>query len=126
MYLIPDLFHNNFGISKNFQITYLKPCTSASYSAVLFVHSNSNLHERKCLFFWGSIKTQPAPDPSNVLEPSKNKVRKSLTIECESIHNAKSTILQSSHQPVRIEGDQAECLMCCWLLLLGNFLAPTQ
>ena len=36
---------------------------------LLLVHSNSNLHERKFLFFFGSIRTQPAPDPSNALDP---------------------------------------------------------
>src|SRR5713226_8704881 len=76
-------------------IAFFSPCTSASYSDVLLVHSNSNLHERKCLFFYGSIRTQRAPNPSNVLEPSKNKIQKSLTTECESIPTAKSTILQS-------------------------------
>ena len=65
---------------------------------MLFVHSNSNLHEKKCLFFLGSIRTQPAPDPSKVLDPSKKSVQKSpiTTVrESTSTFTAKPIILQS-------------------------------
>lgn len=44
---------------------------SASYSAVLFMHSNSKKIEIKWFLCSGSIKMQLAPNPSCVLEPSK-------------------------------------------------------
>ena len=80
-------------------ITFFSPWTNASYSAVLLVHSNSNIHERKCLFFFGSIRTQPAPDPSKFLDPSIKSVQKlSSSIVLESITTSETnyTILQSN------------------------------
>lgn len=53
---------------------FRKPKTSASYLAVLFMHSNSKQLETKCFLFLGSIKTHSAPMPSYVLDPSKYKV----------------------------------------------------
>ena len=49
-------------------------------------------------FFFGSIITQPSPDPSKVLDPSKKSVQKLSTTtvhESTSTSKAKSTILQS-------------------------------
>ena len=66
---------------------------------MLLVHSNSNLHERKCLFFFRLIRTQLAPDPSKVLDPSKKSVQKlstSTVHESTTTFETKSTILQSN------------------------------
>ena len=56
-------------------IAFLSPWTNASYSAMLLVHSNSNLHAIMVLIPLGSISTHLTPDPSFDLEPSKNKVQ---------------------------------------------------
>jgi hypothetical protein len=56
-------------------MVFFIPCTKASYSAVLFVHSNSNLHYIKCCFPFGSMRMHPAPVPFCDLEPSKYKVQ---------------------------------------------------
>src|ERR1700728_610550 len=54
-------------------IALYKPWTRASYSAVLLVHSNSNLQDSIVLSPFGLTKMQPAPEPSLDLEPSKYK-----------------------------------------------------
>jgi hypothetical protein len=51
------------------------PCTRASYSAVLFVHSNSSLKEKKCRLSFGSMRMHPGPNYSCDLDPSKYKVQ---------------------------------------------------
>jgi hypothetical protein len=50
---------------------FLSPCRSVSYSAVLFVHSNSNRQAIKILLHVGSMITHPTPAPSLDLDPSK-------------------------------------------------------
>lgn len=65
---------NAFGMATLRTMALCKPKMSASYSAVLFVHSNSKKLEIKCFLCSGSIKTKPAPEPSYILEPSKYKV----------------------------------------------------
>lgn len=54
-----------------------KPKMSASYYAVLFVHSNSKQLEIICFLCHGSTKTKRALDLSCVLESSKYNVQKS-------------------------------------------------
>ena len=80
-------------------MAFLRPWTRASYSTVLFVHSNSSLQERNCLFFSRSIRTQPSPNPSCVLEPSKyenkNLSSKSTWLVLLPMLETKFTILQS-------------------------------
>jgi hypothetical protein len=50
---------------------FFSPCRSASYSAMLFVHSNFNLQAIKVLLPVGSMSTHPAPTPSLDLDPLK-------------------------------------------------------
>jgi hypothetical protein len=45
-------------------IAFLSPWTSASYSTVLLVHSNSNLQDKKLCFPAGLMKMHPTPAPS--------------------------------------------------------------
>jgi hypothetical protein len=52
--------------------SFLRPCSKASYSAILLEHSNSSLQANNVLLPAGSIMMQPAA-PSLDLEPSKYK-----------------------------------------------------
>ena len=56
-------------------ISLYKPWTSASYSIVLFVNSNSNVDAKIVFSPSGFIKMHPAPAPSLDWEPSKYKVQ---------------------------------------------------
>lgn len=58
-------------------ISFLKTLIRSSYSTTLLVHSNSNLHAIRVLFFLGSTKTHLDPTPSLVLKTSKYRVQKS-------------------------------------------------
>jgi hypothetical protein len=49
----------------------LKPKTRSSYSATLFVVSNSSLYEKNMVSWVGEIKTTPTPTPSLEEAPSK-------------------------------------------------------
>ena len=87
----------------------LKPWTRALYFAVLFVHSNYSLQERKCLFLSGSIRTQSNLDPSCVSEPSKWKIQNlsstSIWLVVSPTLVTKFTMLQSislAHENQRI------------------------
>jgi len=51
--------------------SFLNPCSSALYSTVLLVHSNSSLKDIMVLLPCGSRRMQPYPNPSCDLEPSK-------------------------------------------------------
>jgi hypothetical protein len=51
----------------------------ASYSASLFVQSNSNLHAINVLLPFLSIKRKPTPSPSHDLDPSNYKDQNSLS-----------------------------------------------
>ena len=80
-------------------MVFFRPWTRDSYFVVLFVHSNSSLQERKCLLFSGSIRTQPVPNPSYFLEPSKYKIQnlssKYIWLVASPTLVTKFTILQS-------------------------------
>jgi len=52
---------------------FFSPCRIDSYSAVLFVQSNSNLQEMNVLLPLWSIKKQPTQTPSRDFDPSKYK-----------------------------------------------------
>jgi len=52
-------------------MAFCNPNTSASYSAMLFMHSNSKQIETRCFLFYGLIKTLPTPKLSCVFDPSK-------------------------------------------------------
>jgi hypothetical protein len=76
-------------------MAFFSPCTRASYSTVLFVHSNSSLQDRKCRLPLGLMRMHPAPDPSCDLEPSKYKVQ-----TCGKNLSASSFYVLSSFPPV--------------------------
>ena len=48
---------------------------SALYSKLLLVHSNSKRRDRMHCFLCGSMRMQPALEPSCIFEPSKYKVQ---------------------------------------------------
>jgi hypothetical protein len=52
---------------------FLSPYRSASYSVVLLLHSNSNRQAIQFLLPVGLMSIQPAPAPSQDLDPSKYK-----------------------------------------------------
>jgi hypothetical protein len=49
------------------------PCTRASYSALLFMHSNSSLQDMKFCLPFLLMMMHPTPDPSYDLDPLKYK-----------------------------------------------------
>jgi hypothetical protein len=81
MYNVPYLSNDDFRILKTFisltfkLMAFFSPCTRASYLAVLFVHSNSSLQDKKFCLPFGSMRMHPAPDPSCDLDPTTYKVQ---------------------------------------------------
>lgn len=65
-----------------------RPNMSASYSTMLFVHSNSKRIDITCFLCFGSIKIHPAPKPSYVFDPSKYMIHNS------SIHGPFNALVQ--------------------------------
>lgn len=58
------------------------PWTNASYSAILFVHSNSNLQVSIVFSPLGLINMKPTPAPSLDFDPSKYSFQKKRVNYC--------------------------------------------
>lgn len=63
--------HTNLGATTLRLIPFYKPTMSASYSTMVFIHSNSKWFDIKCFIFFVLIKTHCTLEPSYIFGSSK-------------------------------------------------------